>query len=744
MIHGVSLPGAAVATLLAIALSAVIGDAPVLAKGGTSLSAKDLEPPWTTAEMQRILGSARNGEWDAVRQGLLALTSDRRKLEHNERLRFLLGHACVRSRDWLCAATVLEGLEKEVPLMAGRILFLRGSALAGLGRNDEAVSALAGVPDGEAVSGDALVLMADTLSALGRSGEAADAWQRLVDGGRRDPESVGKLAANLLAAGRRDSAVDLVRKAYFRSAASGRRGFRIFLEGLGVRLEASPTESLDHAQALLDSHRSEQVVTEVKTLVAHADPAVRCRALTIRGGAYTKLRKHGDALADFRRVLDGCRDHSDMARTLFVATRAAFRSGQPDEADRYADRLRREYPDATFNDDVSVMRARIAVSKGQEATATRILQDSVKAWPDGDMADESRWLIAWAAFRARNYKEALERVREGMKATTDPDYVSRFAYWEGRILELTRRGKEARAAYESCVRRFPMRYHGILALNRLSGMEKGAQLQGMLDRLIPGDSRGQRFLTLSAPDALKQGAVARALWLARTGLPEQAAAEVARGASGGTSDDGWIAALVLDHGGQFTRSHRLAASLLKDDAFWPNDASSGYFRLAYPRPWMDLVTAAARESGIEPALIHGIMREESAFIAGVESRANAMGLMQLIMPTAKSMAKDLKLTASPESLRRPEVNIRLGAAYLSRLMKRFGNPLLAIPGYNAGGGAISKGLTSRPGIPLDEFVETIGAEETRNYARKVFESYAAYRYIYGTGPGRFTRVDFNR
>jgi soluble lytic murein transglycosylase len=136
------------------------------------------------------------------------------------------------------------------------------------------------------------------------------------------------------------------------------------------------------------------------------------------------------------------------------------------------------------------------------------------------------------------------------------------------------------------------------------------------------------------------------------------------------------------------------------------------------------------------------MREESAFVAGIESRANAIGLMQLILPTATWVAKRLGLQATPGTLRRPEVNIRLGAGYLAELLKKLREPLLAIPGYNAGGGAISKWLKGHPGVPLDEFVESIGAQETRDYARKVHESYAAYRHLYGDGAERYPAVRF--
>ncbi|MBM4397992.1 MAG: hypothetical protein FJ087_20185, partial [Deltaproteobacteria bacterium] len=80
--------------------------------------------------------------------------------------------------------------------------------------------------------------------------------------------------------------------------------------------------------------------------------------------------------------------------------------------------------------------------------------------------------------------------------------------------------------------------------------------------------------------------------------------------------------------------------------------------------------------------------------------------------------------------------------FLAELMGDFGEPILAIPGYNAGGGAISRWLKENPGVPADEFVESIGAQETRDYARKVFESYAAYRYLYGEGDARFAPLRF--
>jgi len=359
------------------------------------------------------------------------------------------------------------------------------------------------------------------------------------------------------------------------------------------------------------------------------------------------------------------------------------------------------------------------------------------------MADESRWLLAWSAWTSGDRALAARRCREGRAAAgADADYGSRFAYWEARVLQATRRRKEAESAYASCVRSYPMTYYAVLAANRLAALRKttpeAAAKAASAGATLPGP-----FFTPSSPAALDQGPSGRILWLAGTGLMDLAREEAA--AADTDRDAGWLAAMMLDHAGQFTRSHRAAATLLKaSGGFWPDGRTAGYYRLAWPRPYRDIVDRAARESGVEPFLIWAVMRQESAFVAGVESHANAIGLMQLILPTAKAMAKALRMEVSPEALRRPEINVRLGAAYLSRLLKTLRWPLVAIPGYNAGGGAMSRKLSEMPKAPLDELVESIGASETRDYARRVFENWAVYRWLYGSGDDRLPRVVFDR
>jgi soluble lytic murein transglycosylase len=127
------------------------------------------------------------------------------------------------------------------------------------------------------------------------------------------------------------------------------------------------------------------------------------------------------------------------------------------------------------------------------------------------------------------------------------------------------------------------------------------------------------------------------------------------------------------------------------------------------------------------------MREESALDPRAVSPAGAIGLTQLMLPTAQEVARRLRLgRVGRADLTGASLNIRLGSRYLGDLIRRFdGSVALALAAYNAGGGAVSRWLEQRRGLEIDEFVEEIPVEETRGYVKRVLRSYAAYRLLYG-------------
>ena len=116
--------------------------------------------------------------------------------------------------------------------------------------------------------------------------------------------------------------------------------------------------------------------------------------------------------------------------------------------------------------------------------------------------------------------------------------------------------------------------------------------------------------------------------------------------------------------------------------------------------------------GVDSDLARSITREESGFNASIESFANAMGLMQLILPTAKSMAKRSE-GVSIEDPSRPDLNVTLGTRYLAHGRNDRSSRHPDSSRYNAGAGRLKKWLKTYGDLPLDLFVERLPYERRR-------------------------------
>ena len=140
-------------------------------------------------------------------------------------------------------------------------------------------------------------------------------------------------------------------------------------------------------------------------------------------------------------------------------------------------------------------------------------------------------------------------------------------------------------------------------------------------------------------------------------------------------------------------------------------------------------------SGLEKALAYAITRQESEFNQEVVSSAGAVGIFQVMPDTGRDAAKYLGISFDAAAWRRnPQYNIRLGAAYVNRLVTNYdGNYVMAIAGYNAGPGRIRDWVQAygdpRTGqVDVVDWMERIPFSETRNYVQRVLENLQVYRF----------------
>ncbi|MDR1788613.1 MAG: lytic transglycosylase domain-containing protein [Treponema sp.] len=203
-----------------------------------------------------------------------------------------------------------------------------------------------------------------------------------------------------------------------------------------------------------------------------------------------------------------------------------------------------------------------------------------------------------------------------------------------------------------------------------------------------------------------------------------------------TSADSRLIARAFAAAGLWQPSIRLALGWMERPGYvaTPEDLA-----LAYPRPFQALIEQAAREQDLGPELLFGLVLTESAFMPSIESRVGAVGLTQLMPATALDVAGQIARAGGPDyradgalSLRDPEVNLRLGAAYLASLAEQFGSPMTALNAYNGGMGNVRRWRRAPVAarLPPDLFQETIEFPETRDYGRRTAGGAAVYGHLY--------------
>ncbi len=337
-----------------------------------------------------------------------------------------------------------------------------------------------------------------------------------------------------------------------------------------------------------------------------------------------------------------------------------------------------------------------------------------------DAVPNAAWvagLAGWKTGKQREAAQQFEWVANMQRANEWPQ--ARAAYWAARAHESAGDSASARRWLEKAAN-YPRTLYGMIARHRLGIRQDfnfAVAMQADTAHLarIGGTTEGKR-----------------AFGLIQIGMHHHAGEELLR--------------LYKSHGEQMSETYLAIADrgALPDLAYYVSAqmfTRSGrmYDPGLYPLPdW--------RPQGgfqLDRAIIFAIMRQESAFQAKVVSRANARGLMQLIPPTASTMAGDSKLRYQLGRLYAPEFNMELGQRYLRHLLKNDagGNVAFAAAAYNAGEGALAKWQLRDDALL---FLATIPYTETREYVERVLYNVSAYRLRLGQTPAELDDLAQNR
>lgn len=695
-----------------------------------------------------------------------ALDSEAPDEADRSRWEYQLGRIHLLAGNGIAAAEAFDRACARAWPLVSYARFAAAQAYARAGRGAEALSRLAEVEGETPLRTAARLLEAEILSAQGEKERAIAIWEGELENGRRPvgwPLISLQLAEALLEVGgprATEEAAILARRVIIEAPAtsSATRAASVQKRALARIPEArrfpplkvaklgevggnlSPVEHVERASSLSNAGRREDALKTVEALLAtpqaRLDTEAACRGELLRAQLYARKRAHSKASSVFAAAIDRCERFPDaLADALFGGGKAAASSNQCEEAMRRYQRVERELPSHSYADDARLRGALCALELGDAEQHAQMLATIADDYPDGDMSSDGLFKLALHYMVERNWREALSLLDRSIAIFPDDRRywaAGRAQYFRAKALDQLGQKDLAEREWGAILRDYPLSYYMLKAYARLA--EREPKLAEQLLEAAIADAPEGPFELADLP-IFHEGGFQRTIELIRAGEVESARREVQAMdlVSGDYPPDAlWAVSLIYARTGSARLAHMLPRGVLKD---WLEHYPVGKWRaaweLAYPRPWSDLVEREADRHGIPTSLAYAVMRDESAFDENAVSPAKAYGLMQLIVPTAKSVGKKIGLSPDATSLKDPEVNIALGCRFLADLRARFANnPALAIPSYNAGPGAPLRWMASRKVDDFDLWVEQIPFLETRKYTQRVLTSYAAYLFLY--------------
>lgn len=412
--------------------------------------------------------------------------------------------------------------------------------------------------------------------------------------------------------------------------------------------------------------------------------------------------------------------HANPARLLSTTNLGSYSVGTKIFLHGIARQARSNPHDAvriweTLKDDYVLTDAQIAEARGRIGMgfALKHQPEAVRWLAAVDNEHSTLNVRRWRALSAVRFEHWSAAISAIDRLLPEEQSDPQWQYWRARALEALGQETTARAIYLAVAKK--RNYYGFLAADRTGGEYRlnaqplpfsPLEVHATVER-YPGIVRARELY------ALDRRYLARREWYAavqRMGTDEQA--QVAQFAH----DLGW-------HG----RAIITVAGTPYLDAL----------DLRFPLAYQDEITKQATSAELDPAWLFAVVRQESAFMPDARSPAGALGLMQIMPQTGKTIARSLnaRLRTSNQLLE-PATSIRFGSHYLRSLLDKFsGHPALASAAYNAGPRRVERWVSASEVVPGDVWVDTVPFTETREYVRRVF----AYTVIYERRLGQQTR-----
>jgi soluble lytic murein transglycosylase len=383
------------------------------------------------------------------------------------------------------------------------------------------------------------------------------------------------------------------------------------------------------------------------------------------------------------------------------------------------------------------------VRQGDWSGAARYYRPLAELFPETQLGEEASWRVAWSHYLEKDWSRARDAFADNATRYPDSPHVAADFFWLGRLAEQSGATGEARAFYNQIEQRWSQTYYadavrrGPLATRPASAVEGG----GSPPEDPVADDLAKKVPPLPAPsgicEPLESVAALRPFFalefLSLDELAEQYLRTLIRERSPSSTLLIALSRLEAEKGNYNPSLLEAAKALPSYSDYSFSELPGEIWSLLYPTAYWTVVEREARARGIDPYLVMALIRQESAFDATAVSPAKARGLMQLLVPTARTRKGGRGATA--RRLYDPVYNVRLGSDYLQHLLEmNQGIVEQTMAAYHAGEERVSAWLGERSFSDPAEFLESIPIPATRIYVEKVVRDAAIYRRLITGSP----------
>jgi soluble lytic murein transglycosylase len=549
-----------------------------------------------------------------------------------------------------------------------------------------------------------------------------------------------KLRADALEkAGRANEAILTLRKLYFdapQSAEADKAGARLATLG-ATAAPADGAQQRRRADRLYEAKLyalAAQAYAQIPNLFPDAATGdVRLRA----GVSYYKSNSFKQAVDELSQVRS--RSPKVMSEALYYKSLAQLSMDGEAAGLQTLAELRRVAPSSERIGDLLYSVGRYYEKRDRGEQATAYYTQLIRQFPQAEGADVAHFSMAWRAHVARDFRTASRLLTEHVANYSEvTENRGKAGFWAAYDAERSGDKETAMTLYRAMLLRYGAGWFGVNAERRIARLAsegvRGRPFESNL--LLRRAVAGLQTVKLPQETVKDTGAehVTKAEQLTRLTLYQSAMNELEalrENHPDSPSVNLRIAQIFRIQGEPVAALNALKRAYPDYGQMLPEEGTREVWEVFYPLKWWSNIKEEAKRHDIDPYLIAGLIRQESVFNPNARSRANALGLMQLLPYVGRDVARKTGAGAiTPNDLFNPVLNVQLGTAFVKELMDGFNRFEYVAAAYNGGPTRVRRWLRELPAAEIEEWVESIPLSETRLYVQGVYRNARQYERLY--------------